>query len=328
MSGMRASSSSNITRSSRRARLAPRQKCVPKPPKATWWFGLRVDVEAVGIAEHALVAVRRRVEQQQAVALADLLAAQLDVARDGAVHVLDRASPSAASPRRRVGCCADRRSASRFCVRVLDQREQAARHHVARRLVAADQDQQALLEDLLLATARSPSISACTRMLIRSSRGCFAAIGDHGLRDSAMYSSADRRLLLAALAVVLDLRPTSPPPSSSSDQRSSLSRSSGSHAEHVADHDHRDPARDVVHEVALAALGRPRRSARGRSRGSSARAPATRRGVKPRFTRLRRRLCSGSSRLIIDGIYESRSGRELLPEQKISGVFAIDMMSS
>ncbi len=46
---------------------------------------------------------------------------------------------------------------------------------------------------------------------------------------------------------------------------------------------------------------------------------STRRGVKPRFTRLRRRLWSGSSRLIIDGIQEPRSGRELWPEQKSSG---------
>jgi hypothetical protein len=62
-----------------------------------------------------------------------------------------------------------------------------------------------------------------------------------------------------------------------------------------------------------------------RSIGSCA---ATRRGVKPRFTRLRRRLCCGSSRLIIDGIHESRSGRELLLEQNTSGCRETSMMSS
>ena len=54
----------------------------------------------------------------------------------------------------------------------------------------------------------------------------------------------------------------------------------------------------------------------------------TRRGVKPRFTRLRRRLWSGSSRLIIDGIQVPSSGRELLPEQKTRGFFEQCMMSS
>jgi hypothetical protein len=44
----------------------------------------------------------------------------------------------------------------------------------------------------------------------------------------------------------------------------------------------------------------------------------TRRGVKPRFTRLRRCLWRGSSRLIIDGI-GGESGRELWREQKVGG---------
>ena len=47
------------------------------------------DVEAERIVEHVLVAVGRRVEEHQLVALVDRLAAQLDVARRGAHHVLD-----------------------------------------------------------------------------------------------------------------------------------------------------------------------------------------------------------------------------------------------
>src|SRR5439155_72776 len=42
MSGSRCRSSSNITRISRRARFAPRQKCGPPAPKPTWSFGVRV----------------------------------------------------------------------------------------------------------------------------------------------------------------------------------------------------------------------------------------------------------------------------------------------
>ena len=51
-------------------------------------------VEAVRVGEHRLVAVGRRVQQQHPVALVDLLAAQLDVARRGAVHVLHRRRPA------------------------------------------------------------------------------------------------------------------------------------------------------------------------------------------------------------------------------------------
>src|SRR5207247_914858 len=41
MPGRRRSSTSNMTRRPRRARLAPRQKCGPPPPKATCSFGVR-----------------------------------------------------------------------------------------------------------------------------------------------------------------------------------------------------------------------------------------------------------------------------------------------
>ena len=60
-------SSRNTARSSQRARLAPRQKCSPKP-NARWWFGVAADVEAVRVGELALVAVGRRVPQRDRVA--------------------------------------------------------------------------------------------------------------------------------------------------------------------------------------------------------------------------------------------------------------------
>src|SRR5262249_11809303 len=48
VSGRRWSSSSNITRISRRARFAPRQKWGPPPPKPTWSFGVRVTSNRYG----------------------------------------------------------------------------------------------------------------------------------------------------------------------------------------------------------------------------------------------------------------------------------------
>ena len=58
-SGSRSNSSLNITRISRRARLAPRQKCGPPPPYPKCAFGDRVMSKRVRIGELALVAVRR-----------------------------------------------------------------------------------------------------------------------------------------------------------------------------------------------------------------------------------------------------------------------------
>ena len=54
--------------SSRRARLAPRQKCTPPPPKATCGFGLRRDVEVKGVVEDVLVAIGGRVPHGDTVA--------------------------------------------------------------------------------------------------------------------------------------------------------------------------------------------------------------------------------------------------------------------
>ena len=93
MSGRRRSNSSNITRISSRARLAPRQKWCPPPPNARCGFGLARDVEAAGVGEHVLVAVGGRVEHHDLVALADLLAADLGVARGGAPEVDHRRHP-------------------------------------------------------------------------------------------------------------------------------------------------------------------------------------------------------------------------------------------
>ena len=74
---------------SRRARLAPRQKCSAKP-NARWdGSGALVDVELVGTDPDLLVPVGRGVEQAEEVALGDRPAPHLHVVERGAAHVGD-----------------------------------------------------------------------------------------------------------------------------------------------------------------------------------------------------------------------------------------------
>ena len=79
---------------SRRARLAPRQKCGPPAPKPTCSFGVRVTSKRYGSANCALVAVGRVVEHHDLVAGLDLLAADDGVARRGAAEVDHRRRPA------------------------------------------------------------------------------------------------------------------------------------------------------------------------------------------------------------------------------------------
>ena len=72
-SGRRASSRSKIACSSRRARLAPRQKCAPNP-NARCSFGDRSMSNRLGLVELRFVEVRRLVEQQHLVAGAGVAA--------------------------------------------------------------------------------------------------------------------------------------------------------------------------------------------------------------------------------------------------------------
>ena len=99
--------------------------------------------------------------------------------------------------------------------------------------------------------SRSPSSSAFTRIEIRSSLRALLAVRDHRTRVAPVFER-DRGLARAALVVVRDrgdlaaaeqlVRPAQ-------ELRVVLAR----HAEHVADHGHRDPLRDLAHELALAA---------------------------------------------------------------------------
>ena len=101
------------------------------------------DVEPERIGEHGVVTVGARVEHQHPVALADLLSADLDVARGGAVHVAHRRRPAQHlldRTRQQLGL----RSQTGELVGVLQQRGDASRDDVAGGLVAAHQDEHRL----------------------------------------------------------------------------------------------------------------------------------------------------------------------------------------
>ena len=86
ISGMRLCNSSNSTRISRRARLAPRQKCAPPAAVPDVRVGISGDVEQPRIAELRFVAVGRVVPHRDLVAGLHLDAAQFDVLGEIAAH--------------------------------------------------------------------------------------------------------------------------------------------------------------------------------------------------------------------------------------------------
>ena len=100
-------------------------------------FGVRADVEAVGSGKTSSSRLADGVADDDLVALADLLPADLDVARAPCAGSASPATPSAASPRppsaaARVG------EQPRALLGMLDQRQHAAGDQVARGLVAGD----------------------------------------------------------------------------------------------------------------------------------------------------------------------------------------------
>ncbi len=109
--------------------------------------GAAGDVEGVGLVEDGLVAVGRGVEEEQLLALADGGVAQLDVAGGRAGHVLDGRHPAQH--------LLDRTGQQAFGVggqagQLLGPGQQllhAAADDVARRLVAADEDEQGLVDE-------------------------------------------------------------------------------------------------------------------------------------------------------------------------------------
>ena len=274
----------------------PRQKCVPKP-NATCSFGSRSMSKRNGSANIGLVAVGRLVEQQQLLALVQLLAHELDVVGDGAAHVLDRADPAqhlldrGRDPARvgRAAACRWSGCSSSWSMPPV----------ITWRVVSSPpmrMSSDSCSESSW--SSRSPSTSACTSTLMRSSVGVCLPLRD---RVRAELGVARRRRPSPAThcsSVALPLSALS----MSSDQRSRSSRSSGA-----------TPSMSPIMIIGSGAAMSQTKSHSPRSHTASMIAShdvadlrsslsRTRRGVKPRFTSLRRFQCSGSSMSIIIGI--------------------------
>ena len=115
---------------------------MPPPPNATCGFGRPADVEAERVGERALVAVRRRVEQHDAVAGRDRRTPPSSVSR-----VAVRAKSATGLAQRTISSVAvsqsvgSARSAARS-VGSVEQRDQSVRDRVARRLAARDRQHE------------------------------------------------------------------------------------------------------------------------------------------------------------------------------------------
>ena len=96
-------------------------------------------------------------------------------------------------------------------------------------------------------SSRSPSTSAWTRTLKRSSRRLGAAVGDHPVRVLDVLAERLGRDL-EGLGLTCERRQHAVRPPQQ------IVAVGGCHAEHVADDDHRQRCREVVHEVAFTPL--------------------------------------------------------------------------
>ena len=146
-SGRRASTRSTMTRSSRRASWLPRQKWAPKP-KATCGLGLRVMSKVSGSVEDGLVAVGRGVEEDELLAGLDVRARP--ARRRGwptrAMFLIGdtQRSISSTAPGMQPGGVGGE---LRRLVGVGEELLHAAADDMAGGLVAADQDEQRLVDE-------------------------------------------------------------------------------------------------------------------------------------------------------------------------------------
>ena len=118
---------------------------MPKPNDRCWRGRATVDDEPVGIFDRLLVAVARDVPHGDLVALADELAAEFDVGERGAAHVGERRLVANDFRRHRVDELGLGAQLGEF-IRVLAEEQEAAAHRIARRVVAADDEQDDVAE--------------------------------------------------------------------------------------------------------------------------------------------------------------------------------------
>ena len=146
-SGMRVSSCSNITRSSRRASAWPRQKCAPNP-NATCSLGSRSTSKRYGSSNLVSSRLADSYSSMHFWPCVQLLTHELGVVGDRAAHVLDRAHPAQhlLDRGRDLRRIVDEQLA---LVGVQQQLLHAAADDVAGRLVAADEDEQRLVQHVV-----------------------------------------------------------------------------------------------------------------------------------------------------------------------------------
>ena len=146
------------------------QKCGPQP-KPRCLFGLAIEDQAVGLVEDALVAVGRGEPEHELLALAhDRLSVQVDVTRRGAAHADDRGDHPHDLLDRRLRRDLHGLAGGRTH-RVLVQQQHRAGHHVARRLVARDQQHQVVRVEVLALQTPRRRPPRLTSTLMRSSCG-------------------------------------------------------------------------------------------------------------------------------------------------------------
>ncbi len=166
---------------SERARLAPRQKCGPRPPNAMCSFGVRSMRNSSGAVEVALVAVGGDVPEDDRVALLDVLAPERGVLGRGPAEVHDRR----AVPQHLLGRALHQREValeSLQLVGVPEQRVHAVGGQVPGRLVAGDREQQEeevdlelgehVALDLGLGQRGEDVLAGVRRVARRPARGC------------------------------------------------------------------------------------------------------------------------------------------------------------
>ena len=204
--------------------------------------GVAQQVVAIGIGKHALVAIGRADQQHDAIAVAHALAVQLDVARDACAPAPASSRRSAASPRPSAGSASGSASHEAALLGIAPQPVDGVAEQLGRRLVAGDDHQEEEADDLDVVEAVAVDLGGeqRAREIVARLRAC---VGDQLVEVAEHVHRrlhAGRRHVGHALLAVHDrVGPGA-----------QLVAIGLGHAEHLADHVHRQLAGEVADEVA------------------------------------------------------------------------------
>ena len=299
---------------SSRASALPRQKCAPNP-NATWSLGWRLGVERARDRRTAASSkLADFVEQHHLLPRPQLARRRTSVSSVTVRHMFLIGDTQRSISSTATGMPAGSSTSARRWSGCAQQLLHAAADHVPCGLVAADEDQQRLVEHFVVGqpVAVDLGVHEHAHQVVgrrRLPRGDRAAWRTRCIRHGCRRG--DELLLgrVAALRAHHVVRPAQ-----------QVVAVLGRHAEHVADHDHRQRRGEVAHEVALAPLAHPIDERVARCRGAPPRCRARGVGVKPRLTSLRRFQCAGSSMSIIIGS-GPESGRMPPAFENVDGSF-------